>query len=386
MIVFHNPGEIDKRSIITFGINAKIGDNPIGKFGTGLKIAIAILLRTGHQIEIWAGMERLVFETRTEHIRDKEFQRVYMNGNPLGFTTLMGQTWELWQAFRELYANARDEGGDCFDMHPNLGSFEFGPNKTVILVTGNEFGKLFDTKSEFVLEGTPLFVIPGVVEVYAGKNNGVFYRGFKVNRWDKESNYTYNILGHLDLTEDRTAKYDFQVEDYIKQAVLKAPGPEFVRHVLTADKKSVEGSIRSYGSSSYYGHHTPSHVFLDTVAEVKKEGIEVSDEIDEVYQESRPEDSMQFVPMEEEELQDFYKEALEVLEKLDFKVKYPIAFVVDLRDAKYVKLVKGKIYVTQASINDIKPRELARLIFVECCNTDGQDIEKYLWDKLMELV
>ena len=47
MIVFENPGEIDIRSISTFGVSVKEGDNPIGFFGTGLKYAIVVLLRTG---------------------------------------------------------------------------------------------------------------------------------------------------------------------------------------------------------------------------------------------------------------------------------------------------------------------------------------------------
>jgi hypothetical protein len=48
IVVFENPGEIDAAAIRTFGVSVKEGENPIGFFGTGLKYAIAILLRTGH--------------------------------------------------------------------------------------------------------------------------------------------------------------------------------------------------------------------------------------------------------------------------------------------------------------------------------------------------
>ena len=38
MIVFENPGEIDVAAISTFGVSVKETDNPIGFFGTGLKV------------------------------------------------------------------------------------------------------------------------------------------------------------------------------------------------------------------------------------------------------------------------------------------------------------------------------------------------------------
>jgi len=45
MITFENDGEIDLRAISQFGINVKTGDSPIGFFGTGLKYALAVLMR-----------------------------------------------------------------------------------------------------------------------------------------------------------------------------------------------------------------------------------------------------------------------------------------------------------------------------------------------------
>lgn len=55
MILFQNPGEIDLLSIASFGVSVKEGENPIGFFGTGLKYAIAVLLRTGHRITVMTG-------------------------------------------------------------------------------------------------------------------------------------------------------------------------------------------------------------------------------------------------------------------------------------------------------------------------------------------
>ena len=56
MLSFYNAGIINEISITTFGINAKNDDSAIGYFGTGLKYAIAVLLRNGHEIKIKSGL------------------------------------------------------------------------------------------------------------------------------------------------------------------------------------------------------------------------------------------------------------------------------------------------------------------------------------------
>src|ERR1700733_12022356 len=50
MIVFENYGEIEIDAITTFGVSVKEGPNPIGFFGTGLKYAVAVLLRHGCKV------------------------------------------------------------------------------------------------------------------------------------------------------------------------------------------------------------------------------------------------------------------------------------------------------------------------------------------------
>lgn len=55
MIVFENEGEIDPQLIMLIGVNVKASDSAIGFFGTGLKYAIACLLRWGEEIEIQSG-------------------------------------------------------------------------------------------------------------------------------------------------------------------------------------------------------------------------------------------------------------------------------------------------------------------------------------------
>ena len=111
-IWFANAEPIDLRAVTTMGVHVKpTNDSPIGYFGTGLKYAIATLLRNGHQIDIWANGQRNYFSTHDEEIRGTTFKLIYLNGERLGFTTNLGKNWELWQAYRELESNVRDENG-----------------------------------------------------------------------------------------------------------------------------------------------------------------------------------------------------------------------------------------------------------------------------------
>ena len=85
--IFQNAGVMDPRAITTFGVSSKENDSAIGYFGTGLKYAIAVLLRYGCEITIWTGGQKYEFTTQKTRIRVNDFEIVQMNGEPLAFTT-----------------------------------------------------------------------------------------------------------------------------------------------------------------------------------------------------------------------------------------------------------------------------------------------------------
>jgi len=79
---------------------AKEGDNPIGFFGTGLKYALAILLRTGHKVAILSGTSKHRFALKDVKIRGQDFQVVTMDRHELGFTTQVGKIAHTSQTAR----------------------------------------------------------------------------------------------------------------------------------------------------------------------------------------------------------------------------------------------------------------------------------------------
>jgi hypothetical protein len=259
-VVFENPGEIDAAAIRTFGVSVKEGENPIGFFGTGLKYALAILLRTGHSVAIQSGLAKHRFALKELTIRGEKFQVVTMDRQELGFTSQVGKTWELWMAYRELHCNCKDEGGTVFlaDQPPKPVA-----GVTRVIVGGDDFRNEHDRRSSFILLGDPMLKLENC-EVHAGESQGIFYRGILVHRLPKAetSRFTYNITASVDLTEDRTAKHAFMFPHQIVASILKAEDEGFLRDVLSLDNKFYE---HHFDFKDTIWGNKPGTPFLNTV-------------------------------------------------------------------------------------------------------------------------
>lgn len=266
-VIFENPGEIDAAAIRTFGVSVKEGENPIGFFGTGLKYAIAILLRTGHGVTVQSGARTHRFALKNIKVRGEEFQVVTMDRRELGFTTQVGKTWELWMAYRELYCNCKDEGGTVYVADeapkPTRGT-------TRIIVTGDDFRNEHDNRSTYILIGEPWLKLDGS-EVYEGESRGIFYRGILVHRFPKAevSKFTYNITRPVDLTEDRTAKFPSFIPMWLASDILSADAEDFLREVLTVPNKFYEHHFDF--RNNVWGTPKPTPTFIGAVEKLAQD-------------------------------------------------------------------------------------------------------------------
>lgn len=204
-VCFSNPGEIDPRVIGLMGVNVKPGTaSPIGFFGTGLKYALAVGLREGMEFVCFAGETRIDFELRTEEIRGKEFQTIWMREEDepplrLGFTTELGKDWLPWMVYRELHCNALDECGQTLVAT----GFEPEVGQTKIYVTGLE--SVHADRSKYFLQSNPISV-GSELDIHSGSSDSIFYKGVKVGEFGGgiESRFTYNLHYPVGLSEDRT--------------------------------------------------------------------------------------------------------------------------------------------------------------------------------------
>jgi hypothetical protein len=260
MILFTNPGEIDPRLITTLGVNVKDSDSPIGFFGTGLKYAIAVLLREGQEITISSGLRKFSFEVKEEEVRGKSFGFIFMKegegtAHPLGFTTELGKNWNLSNAYRELFSNAKDEGGEIFVENFTLPS----EGITAICVEGEAFKEVHENRSDFLLEKSePPIFSSSYIEVFSGASKAIFYRGIAVSFPSLPTTLTYNILERLDLTEDRTAKYNWYVQNYIRDALTTGDiSSDLLVYVLRDD---------NFESSCFLHEYSWNENFAEAVA------------------------------------------------------------------------------------------------------------------------
>lgn len=255
-LYFRNPTPLDIRAATILGVNAKESPGAIGQFGTGLKNAIAGILRLGGSIRIWNGEEWYDFSASPFTLRGIEFKQVRMHWWPmnedaqsqdLGFTTALAKHWEPWMFYRELLSNALDEGGgvgvvgDDALLTPSFGS-------TLIEVVCEELWMAHAQREEFLLEGEPLWsneslaVYRPLVSVpgwAGGKPSGtgfLYYHGIRAtsDHSDHHWNFRYSLLTEHQLTEDRTLYNLHEVRQEIAKALLVCDNEEIVQAALAS--------------------------------------------------------------------------------------------------------------------------------------------------------
>lgn len=286
-VVFKTPGLIDIRAFTHFGVNSKPNStNPIGYFGTGLKYAIAVLVRHKLRPVVWIGTTKYTFKATSKKFRDREFDFVIMIKEDHGinfsgilkkrqyslpFTTELGKNWELWQAFRELESNTRDESGETFILDPIAIKDEpYAVACTHIVVEGEKFVQEYlDRDKTFLPEGLTMREGMDILQVFERPSQHVYYRGLRVMDLpeDEPSANTYNILREVELTEDRTVKHDFEVRDIIA-SYLTSRAPKSVVTRAFKEPKGLEANARYDWTYS-----RPTDAFMEAVKEAPKAPI-----------------------------------------------------------------------------------------------------------------
>lgn len=289
-IVFETPGYIDIRSFTTFGVNSKPNSSsPIGHFGTGLKYAIAVLARLKIPTTLYIGSREYSFYTQDNDFRGKEFAFVRMyqrkwlgeswsrrRSTPLPFTTELGKDWELWQAYRELHSNTLDEGGTITEWQVSeegIADIIRSNNKdrTRLLIYGPQFAEAYRQRHRTFLPGalspTEANGATPAIQVLKAPSEHLYWRGMRVMDFDKKqpSIFTWNILGDMTLTEDRTLKYVWEAQHIIANYVAQSDDPQLIEAVIKATDKVFESRL-----DFEYMLTLPSETFKRVVREHKR--------------------------------------------------------------------------------------------------------------------
>jgi len=209
-LIFHNSGAMDPIAWEMHGVSAKLIDRPVGMFGTGFCYAVAVLLRTGHQISVLTEGKLHEFGLTPIEFRGKLFNRVTCNGKELSFSTDYGLNWSPLEAYRELYSNCTDEGGIHYLGEP----MEEG---TSVIVEGPAILDCIAKHNEIFLGEREPIAECSTMRFFEGQG-AVYYKGVHVGVLEGAS-FAFESLGHLDITEDRTLKNTYDVTGKVGHAV-----------------------------------------------------------------------------------------------------------------------------------------------------------------------
>lgn len=244
MIIFRNNSTLPLEAISIMGLNAKSKEDAIGRFGTGLKYAISVILRELGAITIYRNGIPYEFSARDINVRGKDFQIVTMNGEDLPFTLEYGKQWEPWMAYRELYSNTKDEDGEVLFVADAYDGDYLSNWETVIIVQGEVADLMEESSKDLVLEGEPFYKVEGFqgLEIYNGDTEYLYYQGLRAYKLPKRSAYTYNLLGHATLTEDRSLGHEYESYVRVVRAILQGTDQEYIERIVTT-KDTWESSI-----------------------------------------------------------------------------------------------------------------------------------------------
>ncbi|MDP2074607.1 hypothetical protein [Hydrogenophaga sp.] len=390
MIIFENAGEIDVRSISTFGVSVKEGDNPIGFFGTGLKYAIAVLLRTGHKIEIQSGRTVVRFGLATEVVRGQDFEFVTMatdGGAPvsIGFTTQLGKQWELWMAYREIACNCKDESGRGFHA-TTVPPAEAGTTRIVVM--GDAFEGVFDQGHLYILADKPAMTF-GTLEVRNRRGTDLFYRGVRVMQLNKPSLYTYNLQSQITLTEDRTVKSPWEVSNRIAKGVLQSTDRRFIADVIAADNEFFESQLDFHGWGM-----PPSDEFIQAVGNtISDRRLKVNESAMKVWKDAtRQEFTPREITLTKVQLISLQR-ALDFCERIGFSIRdaYPIKVVETLGSGGLGLAENNTIFIAERVFQLGGSKQLASTLIEEYVHLRHgyadmtRELQSFLFEKLVSI-
>ncbi len=381
-----NNGMFDLRGMLTMGLSAKQDDGAIGFFGTGFKYAVAIILRNLGSIKITTKGEDgnfyiYDFFVKRENFRGKEVDFVFINdfvtgeSIPCNFTTRMGINWEPWMAFRELYCNCIDEKGQVSSSYSE--GFD-----TVIEVNCSQIAQAFASKDNYILPNIEPIHAGTHCDIYEAKLPYIYYRGIAVLSISGAA-FSYNIKSHIDLTEDRTVKFDHQVRWAMQKELQHTKNESIIQAIVQDDCYE-----KKQGFDSDWG---VGDQFVATCERLQKTDKGICGSAKSLLKKKILKDRSfpEFILSEVQQKQAL--KAKSFLKQLDIHAdEYPIKYVSGLGDGVMGQALDGTIYISEMPFN-MGTKQLASTLMEEwvhlktgCADFDRR-MQNWLFDKILSL-
>lgn len=273
-----NVNEINPKALSLVGASTKDGESQIGQFGSGNKYALAYLLRNGHTVKVFSGTTEISIETKEEEFNGETFEVIWIDGKETSITTRMGKDWKLWQAIREFYSNAIDEGEPEISTTnkvkgvPGETNFFISLTDELLDIVTKDFEVYFANEDRVIYESEH-----GKILESFGKT-AVYRRGIKAFETDSKSIYNYD-LPDLRINESRVAEYSWDVYRNIWKIILTCTDKAIIKQVLLNSSTDMLEDMweKPYGIK-------PSEEFIEVCQEINVQpaGLMIMLEVNEV--------------------------------------------------------------------------------------------------------
>lgn len=262
MVLFQNTGEIPVNAFKLLGASSKRGDaSKIGFYGTGLKYAIALMLREDIKFKIYSGTKEVKITKRATKFLDQKIDVMVVNGEKTSITLDAGIDWEPWFAIREIYSNTMDESGEMkvnAEIEPQVGA-----TKIYIDLTSESLKDIFENWNNYFTTSRT------IKEEFKGGNilpklpsnayYTVFRKGIRAYSNRDKSLFDYDLKS-LDINESRVAKYSWQTEQESSKLLAQSKLDtieKFIalgRNTETRDYMEWQNSFWEYTGSNFSMH------------------------------------------------------------------------------------------------------------------------------------
>ena len=242
-IKIKNEGEIDINAFKLLGATSKRGDDTkIGYFGSGLKYAMAVLIRNDIPFNIFSGEKEVKVTTTKRKFRGEEFDVIKINNQMTSLTTAMGIDWKEWFAIREVYCNAVDEGEYSLDVVDEcIGE----KGKTIFYIQfSDKIKEVFNNWNNYFSDKrTDIISKQEECKFFSGGKKLIVYRkGVNVFEMNKQCLFHYD-LKNIQIGEDRTVKSEFDMRCKIIAQLREYASTEMIRSIYDNWQETYEGTL-----------------------------------------------------------------------------------------------------------------------------------------------